>query len=147
MLLDRFKTLWEELTAERGEQESERRFELAAAALMLEVMRADFQQTDDERQVALQLLRDTFALSDAELQQLEANATEEVDASTSLHSFVRTINDTADFDDKVQLVESLWRVAYADGDLDKYEEHLIRRIADLIYLPHDAFIRAKLSAI
>lgn len=147
MLLDRFKTLWEELTAERGEQDTERRFELAAAALMLEVMRADFQQTYDERQVALQLLRDTFALSDAELQQLEANATEEVDASTCLHGFVQTINDTADFDDKVQLVESLWRVAYADGDLDKYEEHLIRRIADLIYLPHDAFIRAKLSAI
>ncbi|MEE4202239.1 MAG: TerB family tellurite resistance protein, partial [Halieaceae bacterium] len=109
--------------------------------------RADFQQTDDERQVALQLLRDTFALSDAELQQLEANAAEEVDASTCLHGFVQTINETANFDDKVQLVESLWRVAYADGDLDKYEEHLIRRIADLIYLPHDAFIRAKLSAI
>ena len=147
MLLDRFKSLWEDLTAERGEQATERRFELAAAALMLEVMRADFQQTDEERVVALKLLRDTFALNDSELAQLETDAADEVARSTCLHGFVRTINDTADFDDKVQLVESLWRVAYADGDLDKYEEHLIRRIADLIYLPHDAFIRAKLSAL
>ena len=51
------------------------------------------------------------------------------------------------YDDKVQLITSLWKVAYADGDLDKYEEHLIRRVADLLYVPHDAFIRAKLSAL
>lgn len=147
MLLERFKNLWADVTAERGEQPAERRFELAAAALMLEVARADFTQTEDERAVLLSLLRDTFALDKEELATLEQEAKAEVDRSICLHGFISTINETAEFDDKLRLIESLWKVAYADGDLDKYEEHLIRRIADLIYLPHDAFIRAKLSAL
>lgn len=147
MRLDRFQSLWQKLTTERAEQADEQTFELAAAALMLEVMRADFERTEDERATALQLLKETFALSDADVEALAARAADEVDAATCLHEFVSAINETANFDDKVRLIESLWRVAYADGDLDKYEEHLIRKIADLIYLPHDAFIRAKLSAI
>jgi uncharacterized tellurite resistance protein B-like protein len=147
MLLERFKHLWADISAERQEQPRERAFELAAAALMLEVTRADFAQTEDERQVLLQLLRDTFALSKEEVEHIEQQARDDVDRAVCLHGFVRTINDNADYDDKLQLVESLWKIAYADGDLDKYEEHLIRRIADLLYIPHDAFIRAKLSAI
>ena len=147
MLLDRFKSLWSELSTQRGEPEAERRFELAAAALMIEVARADFSQTEDERQVLLSLMRDTFALSELELAAIEQQAQEEVDQSICLHGFVSTINETASYDDKVLLITSLWKVAYADGDLDKYEEHLIRRVADLLYVPHDAFIRAKLSAL
>ncbi len=147
MLLERFKTLWADLTTQRGEPESERRFELAAAALMVEVARADFAETEQERQMLLTLMRDTFALSEQELAAIEQQAQEEVDRSICLHGFVSTINETANYDDKVQLITSLWKVAYADGDLDKYEEHLIRRVADLLYVPHDAFIRAKLSAL
>lgn len=147
MLLDQFKSLWQSLTAERSAQPTERVFELAAAALMLEVMRADFEQTDEERTMVLALLRDTFALSASELVALEQNAAEEVDRAVCLHGFVKSVNESASYDDKVRLLELLWRVAYADGDLDKYEEHLIRRVADLLYLPHDVFIRTKLTSV
>jgi len=67
--------------------------------------------------------------------------------STSLYPLTRYINDNYNNIEKYQLVLALWDVALEDGRIDKYEDHLIRKIADLIYLPHSEFIRAKLSVI
>ena len=73
-------------------------------------------------------------------------ATERVDVSTSLYEFTRVINDHYSAEQKVQLVGAMWSVAYADGDLDKYEEALIRQVAELTYVPHQDYIRCKLAA-
>ena len=73
-------------------------------------------------------------------------AESEVEESVSLHQFTRLVNDNYNPEQKLALIESMWKVAFADGELDKYEDYLIRKVADLIYVSHSEFIRCKLKA-
>ena len=127
---------------ERSTEETKR---LAAAALLVEVARADFQQDTEEEASMASLLRDSLKLDEDQVSELLREANDAVDQSTSLYEFTRSINDYYSREDKIDLITSLWKVAYADGDLDKYEEHIIRRVSDLIYIHHEDFIRCKLS--
>ncbi|MGJ8686188.1 MAG: TerB family tellurite resistance protein [Spongiibacteraceae bacterium] len=120
--------------------------ELAAAALLVEVSKSDYQQDTEEVEKIRDLLSQHYSVSLDELESYVEKAHEASADSTSLYPFTRFINDNCDNIEKYQLVHSLWEVAAEDGRIDKYEEHLIRKIADLIYLPHRDFIRAKLSA-
>ena len=91
------------------------------------------------------LLASSLNLGLAEVRSLIEQASNEVDWSTSLYEFTRVINDNYSADDKLELLSCMWRVAYADGRLDKYEEHLIRQVAELTYIPHSDYIRCKLE--
>ena len=125
-------------------QEREHGYHVATAALLVEMMRADHEVRPAEREAVLRALGAAFDdLSADETRDLLARAEERADNATSLYEFTRFINDRLDHEQKAHIVELLWRVAYADGDLDKYEEHLVRRIADLIHVPHSVFIRMK----
>ena len=146
-----FRRLFESTVtaAARGAEAEEREhgYHVATAALLVEVMRADHEVQPEERDAVLRALRAAFAdLSTDEIRDLLARAEEHADDATSLYEFTRHINRQLDHDQKAHVVELLWRVAYADGDLDKYEEHLVRRIADLIHVPHSVFIRMKHKA-
>lgn len=144
-MLDTFKSFFSQrVLAGAGEQPSEHSLKLAAAALLLEVSRADFDIQDEELSVVAQRLRKTFELDEAETEELVNIALSESEESLSLHPFVRMINENFEADQKRHIVEDMWRVAYADGELDKYEEHRIRKIAELLYVSHGDFIRAKL---
>jgi uncharacterized tellurite resistance protein B-like protein len=81
-----------------------------------------------------------------EVKELVALAESRVNEATSLYEFTRVINDHYNAEQKLQLIDSMWVVAYADGNLDKYEEHLIRQVAELTYVPHQDYIRSKLEA-
>lgn len=116
---------------------------LAAAALMVEVMRTDHETAEEEELRIIALIRDSYDLDERETQALIDLAHEEARAAVSLNTLTRRLTDNLETEDRARLVELLWDVAYADGRIDKYEEHLIRRIAELLYLPHAAFIRAK----
>ncbi len=116
---------------------------VAAAALLIEVARADFNMDDMELTRISEILQNTLELDAQELDELMAFAESESINSTSLHEFTRLIHAEYTLAQKVSLFEQLWRVAYADGNLDKYEEYLLRKIADLIYLPHQYFIQSK----
>ena len=110
-------------------------------------MRADYDVRPEERNAVLHALEAAFGdLSPEETRDLLARAEERADDATSLYEFTQHVNRQLDHDQKAHVVELLWRVAYADGDLDKYEEHLVRRIADLIHVPHSVFIRMKHKA-
>jgi uncharacterized tellurite resistance protein B-like protein len=144
-MIEALKALFEPPERETPEQR-EHRQHLAAAALLIETTRADFKQ-DKGEQAALQgRLSATLGLSPAEVGKLVVQATRQVDQSTSLYEFTRVINDHYSAAQKLQLIGDMWAVAYADGHLDKHEEHLIRRISDLIYVPHTDYIRSKLQA-
>ena len=84
-----------------------------------------------------------FELDPAASARLYREAERHADDATSLYEFTRLINDHFELTEKENLVELLWFVAFADGALDKYEEHLVRRVADLVHVSHGAFIRAK----
>lgn len=117
---------------------------LAVAALLFAVVRADYARDPREEQAIRTALSKAFGLSAEELTTLVELAHSEAAESTSDHAFVRVINSEFSDVEKSSLIEAMWRVAYADGNLHKYEEHLIRRIADLLYVPHSEFIRTKL---
>ena len=121
--------------------------EEAAAALLIELGRADYESDPDERKAIIDAIRQGSGLQDDELDSLVEAAQASAERSTSLYEFTSLINAQYSLDEKVALIEALWRVAVADGDIHKYEEHLIRRIADLLYVPHSEFIRAKLQVL
>ena len=114
--------------------------------MLIETSRADFTHDEDEQRVLEHLLSTSLGLEQAEVHALDEQAAERVDASTSLYEFTRLINDHYSAKQKLQLISAMWTVAYADGELDKYEEALIRRVAELTYVSHGDYIRSKLEA-
>ena len=120
-------------------------YELAGAALMVELMQSDHKLDERESQEFIRVLKQTFTLDQSEIEEITLLAEEEATQSTSLFEFTRLINDNYAYTDKVRLIENMWRLAFADEILDKYEESLIRQIAELIYVKHSDFIQAKLK--
>lgn len=123
---------------DEGHQQS-----LAAASLMVEVMVIDRDTSDKELTKIKEILKSQFELKDHEIQKLLELAKQEVKDATSLYQFTRLINDHFDYQKKKKLIGSLWHVAFADNVLDKHEEAIIRRIADLVYVSHSDFIKTK----
>ncbi len=116
---------------------------LAAAALMIEVATIDEHFDATEIRMLARELQRQFDLDSETIHQLIDSARRESDDATSLYQFTRCINDHCSADEKFQLLLGMWRIAYADNRLDKYEEHIVRRVSDLIYVSHSDFIRAK----
>ena len=119
---------------------------LAAAVLLLEVARADYEHQPAEVETLRSGLAREFAVPEAALDSLLGEAAERAKQSVSLFEFVQTLNRSMSQDQKRALLTLLWRVAHADGRIDPHEEHLLRRIADLLHLSHADFIRGKLEA-
>ena len=119
---------------------------LAAAVLLLEVARADYDHHPAERASLRSALAREFHVTDAALDALLDQAELRAKESVSLFEFVQTLNRTMSADDKRGLIRLLWDVAHSDGRVDPHEEHLLRRIADLLHLSHTDFIRGKLAA-
>ena len=116
---------------------------LAAAALLIEMILQDDHVDKAEVLQVKNILVSQFELSEAEMESLYALAEEEKHQATDYHQFTKLIASHYTQPQKIQLIESLWRVAYADEVLDKYEEHMVRRISDLIHVSHKDFIQAK----
>ena len=118
----------------------------ACIALLLETSMADEVLDESELQALKNTLQKDFQIDEDEIDELINLAKENVQDSTSLYEFTRDINDNFDAIERVKLIESMWKIAYADGNIDKYEEHIIRKVSNLIYVAHSDFIKAKLSA-
>ena len=119
---------------------------LAVAALLVEVLRADYEVAPAERQQVMASVSALLELGPEETRALVEEAERHIDKSHDLYQFTSQINRTFSEAEKVGLLEALWRVADADLTVHKYEEHLIRRVADLLHVPHSGFIAAKLRA-
>jgi uncharacterized tellurite resistance protein B-like protein len=133
------------VNAEQAAQQNDKKIELATAALMFELMRTDSRIDKREKQMLTELLRKTFALEQDSLQELLGLAETAATQATSLFEFTSLINESYSYEQRVQLIENLWRVAFADHTLDRYEEHMIRKVGDLIHIKHSDFIRTKLQ--
>ncbi len=121
--------------------------EMATAALLAETMRIDGDITDAEREIATTAIRDKLGLSVEESNELLDLAREHVGKATDYFQFTSLINRHFTQDQKVRVIELMWRIAYADDRIDDHELHLIRRIADLLHVPHHDFIAAKIRAL
>ena len=118
---------------------------LATAALLVEVAVSDQNFDECEREQLKKLLASECQLNTEEIAQLINEAEKKSKSASSLFEFTHIINTHCDYTQKLSLVNSLWKVAYADNELDSYEEHIIRRIADLIHVSHRDFIQEKIS--
>ena len=117
--------------------------QLATAALLIEVAMADHQLSDSELTSLSKSLARRFSLTDEEIDALTENARTESHNATSLHQFTQLINQYSDSQEKFALIKAMWEMAYADNELNKYEDYTIRKVADLIYVSHTDFMRAK----
>ena len=132
-------------TAGQADDSLEHRLRVATVALLLETARADFNVLDEELADIARNAQHFFSLDDSETNQLLELAEEEARNATCYHEFTSLINNSYSPQEKSAIVEMMWRVAYSDKELEKYEEALVRKIAELLYVPHGAFISAKLK--
>lgn len=121
----------------------EQQLALATAVLLVEVARADFSEDEVEISAVAELLEAHLGLSRGEVEALVDEARHEADHSASLQSFTRQLHEELSLSEKHGVIEMLWRVALADDTLDKHEDHLIRKVAGLLYVSHSDLIRIR----
>lgn len=122
---------------------SDHQKQVAIAALLVEVAIADHSFSEMELLNLGNILTQKFNLSIEERDELINLAQNETNNATSLHQFTQLVNQSCTAEEKFKLMKAMWEIAYADGNLNKYEDYVIRKVADLIYVPHSEFIRAK----
>jgi len=149
-LLGSLKRLFEERVAPEMAKSSpearEHGLRLAAAALLFEIVRADATVKDEELTVMRAAVQGTFGLGREEAEELVRLAEEASRDAASLYEFTSLVDRELPFDEKKRLVELLWLVAFADAEKDAHEEHIVRRVAGLLHVPHPDFIDAKIRA-
>jgi uncharacterized tellurite resistance protein B-like protein len=119
---------------------------MACAALLLEVAEADYVDDPAETRTILRALESELNLKRDEVSTLLARAKSETEGATDLFPYTHLINQRCAREQKCAILTAMWRVAFADDNLDMYEEHLIRRVTELLHLDHADFIAAKQAA-
>jgi uncharacterized tellurite resistance protein B-like protein len=127
-------------------EEQQHTIELATACLMIELARADLNVEAEELSRVVAIMKAMFNISADDVDSIVNEAQHRTDNATSTYEFTSIIAQNFDAEQRIKVIEALWKVAYADGHLDKYEEHFIRKVNDLLYVSHSDFIQAKLRA-
>jgi len=117
----------------------------SCAALLVEIAFADKDFDETEKASLKQSLIEAYAIDESDIEEIIRDAENTVSESTSLYGYTSIVNTEFQYDDKLKLLRNLWKIAYADGYLDKYEEHLLRKISDLIHISHSDYINIKLE--
>jgi uncharacterized tellurite resistance protein B-like protein len=131
---------------QRSPSDERHSIQLATAALLVEVARIDSASTSDERAAVKRAVLQKFGLAAEEAEQLIALAEAEMQQATDYFQFTSLVNRHFSQAQKLRIIESMWRVAYADAELSAHENHLMRKIAELLHIPHGDYIAAKMRA-
>lgn len=147
-LKELFRTLNDLPQAASGQrpEEAEHRLQLATAVLLVEVMRADSDIKETERDAVIDALEAKFGLAEDEVARLFELAKATSRDAPDLYTFTSRLNKGFSLEQKVRMVEYLWQVAYADGHLSNHENHLMLKLGDLLYIPRGDFVAAKQRA-
>lgn len=132
--------------SEEDREERAAALRMATAVLMIDVARADHVFEDSEFESVLALVGKHFGLSAEAAAELVDAATDKAEELTSAHEFTQVLHRHLDEDEKARIVGLLWQIAYADGRLDKYEDALVRKISDLLYVSRGRVMRLKHDA-
>ena len=143
-MLNQIKLFFEQhLALSAPEDTTEDKLQLATVVLFLEMMYMDDKVEIKEQEVILSLIQQNFSATADQATALIELAEQQIKQATDYYQFTSLINKEYSQEEKVRLIESLWKVAFIDGVLDMHEEYLVRKIADLLHVPHTAFIMAK----
>jgi len=134
-------------SSQPGEKEEgiTRRIQVATAVILLEVANSDEDFSESEKNSIVGILKDNFELSDEEVSELIAASDEERKGSVDMWHFANIINENYTETEKHSVMDNIWRVIYANGRLDKYEDHIVHKLATILHIPHKAMIDAKLK--
>lgn len=149
-MLERIKHFFDQRLVpgtDADERDSEHTLRLAVGALLLEMSNMDGEVWPEQRTAVETAVLEHFELDSNEAAELLELAEAERTESTDYHQFTSLINGVYTAEQKVSLIELLWQIAYANESLHKYEEYLVRKVADLLHVPHSMFIAAKLNTI
>jgi len=144
-MLTKLQKFFDQYLGDNSKEEKplEHRLQLATAALMVEMLHVDEEVTTSEEDKLQDILKQRFELSKTEIEALIDLAHDKMHEAVDYYAFTSLLNEHYTQQQKVKLVEELWQLAYADETLDKYEEHLLRRLSELLHVPHQDFIRTK----
>ncbi|HEY8034610.1 MAG TPA: TerB family tellurite resistance protein [Methylobacter sp.] len=143
-MLNRIKLFFEQHLALSAQDDiSEDKLQLATVVLFLEMMHMDDKVEKKEQEIILALIQQNFSLTAEQTASLIELAEQQRKQATDYFQYTSLINKEYSLEQKVRLIESLWKIAFIDGVLDMNEEYLVRKIADLLHVPHTAFIMAK----
>ena len=131
--------------ASEAGQDAERALQVATAALLMEVAAADTEVTAAERQRIKRIVGEIHAVTPDDARDICKQAERQADHATSLYPFTRLITSECSLEDRIEIVHRLWEITFLDGEVHAHEEHLVRKVADLLYVPHSQFIRGKVK--
>ncbi len=144
-MLRSIKHLISELIEDAAANEtiSEDQLQIASAALLVEMMLIDNTVSNAEREMITTLICSGFGLSQEQAEELMATAEQQLEQATDYFQFTSYLNKGFSMERKIQLIQYLWEVAFADGQLDDYEDYMVRKVADLLYVPHSQMIKMR----
>ncbi|MCG8671646.1 MAG: TerB family tellurite resistance protein [Pseudomonadales bacterium] len=144
-MIDKLKAFFTECLAPEDEPKHplEKRLQLATAALLLEMVNADYEVLEVEQASMIEALKQGYKLSDEDIQELIQLSQSEQDHNNSLYPFTRLINEHYSEQQKREVIRLMWRVALADGHIDKHEMHLMRKVSDLLYVSRPVVMELK----
>lgn len=147
-MLSALKELFDTFASPAGEspQQLEEALKLATAVLLVDVVRADAAADAAERNMLRKILHAKFAMEDADLNPLIELAERTSKTASDYYQFTSRINDTCTHPEKIQLVEEMWQIAYADSRVDSNENSLIGKLAELLHVTQGEYIGAKMRA-
>jgi uncharacterized tellurite resistance protein B-like protein len=141
--------LLKNLTAEPDLEADEKfdRVQIATCVILLEVAKYDFEFSSIEKETTKAILKHEFSISEEAIEDLMKIAEEKREESVDLWEFTNIINQQFSREDKIKMMESAWKIIYADEKLDKYEDHYVHVLAGLLRLRHNELIEAKLRVL
>ncbi len=130
-----------------NDRKSDHDIRVATCALFVEIARIDEKFTRAEMQTLLSILKEKYGLSPAHADALIEEAEKELKKSVDLWQFARLINENYSNQEKIEIIETLWRIVYVDGKMDQYEHYLMNKLQHLLRLSHNQLIDAKLKVL
>ena len=121
-----------------------KKLQIAAGTLLVEIGKADSNFTGEERKKIISIMRDTFYIEEDYINELIELSERQIDESDSIYEYTTIINEKFTNAEKFELLKNLWRLIYIDNNLDKYEEHLVKKIGTLLNIEYTNIISAKL---
>lgn len=125
--------------------DDDRALRLATAALLMEVASIDDGVSEVERDRIHAMVLERYDVTPAEAREIAQHAERDVDQATSVYPFTRLLNEECSLEERIEIVGMMWQVSMADGHIDAHETHIIRKIADLLYVPHSRFVQERLK--
>ena len=144
-MFDFFKEIMSGSYDKRTAESENKLVQIATCALFLEMAKADDNFAQEEKEQIIDIMKESFGLGEEEVEEIIRISEDRVNKSVSLFEFTEILNKHLDNEQKYDIVKNLWRLIYADNELSKYEEHLIRLITNNFNLAHKDMIAAKME--